>query len=181
MMKNIANSTIFPIIGFLIIIFFANAFPNYDKKAKIGIKKGNQAPEIELYSIDGQLITLSSLRGSVVFIDFWASWCKGCREVSKSLNMIYDDYKDQEFVNGNKFQILSVCLDTDRKRWLDVMEKDSLHHFINVSDLKGFKSRLAEDYKLIGLPKGYLIDGDGIILGDLGDIRSILREICISR
>ena len=179
-MKIKPNSTFLPVLGLLIVVFFYNASPNNKVAPKIGLKKGNQAPEIELFIPEGKLVKLSSLRGKIVLIDFWASWCKGCREISKPLESIYNEYKDKHFINGDKFQIFSVCLDTDRQRWLEAIEKDSLHHCINVSDLKGFKSQLAKDYKLGGLPNGYVIDGDGIILGDLGELKSILTEYCIS-
>ena len=134
------------------------------KTPKVGLKVGNIAPEITLLSPEGIQIPLSSLRGKVVYIDFWASWCKGCRIVSKKLKPIYDTYKDKQFIEGDGFQIFSVNLDTDRNIWLSVINQDSMQSYVNVSDLKGFHSPVALDYGLKGLPVGYLIDGNGIIL-----------------
>jgi thiol-disulfide isomerase/thioredoxin len=178
---RIRLTTAISILGLLFVLMFVNASMTNKKEISKGLKKGQLAPELELSTLDGKIVKLSSLRGSIVFIDFWASWCKGCRQISKSLRYLNDNYKDQEFVNGKGFYVYSVCLDTDRQRWLDVIEQDSLQSFINVSDLKGYYSQVAKDYGLIGLPFGYIIDGNGIVLGDLGELRPILKKICISK
>ena len=168
-----------------IAVFISSSFTNDAQKyransnPKIGIKNGNIAPEIEITTINGEIIKLSSLRGKVVFIDFWASWCKGCRQVSKNLISIYKKYKDEQFINGDKFVIFSVCLDTDIEKWHDAVKKDSLQDFINVCDLKGFKSKAAIDYKIGGIPFGFLIDGNGIIIDNSGKLDATLRKIII--
>jgi thiol-disulfide isomerase/thioredoxin len=167
------------LLGLPVLFFIINATPVDKKTPKIGLKVGNQAPEIELYTPDGQLIKLSFLRGDIIFIDFWASWCKGCRVRNKSLDSLYNEYKDKQFIDGRNFQIFLVNLDIDSIRWLDAIEKDNLHHCINVSDLKGFDSPVAEDYKLTGFPRGYVIDSAGIIIGGLGNLKTILKEHCI--
>jgi thiol-disulfide isomerase/thioredoxin len=140
--------------------------PIQEKTPKTGNKVGNKAPEIELYTPDSNLVTLSSLRGKMVLIEFWASWCSGCRFANKQLRHIYNKYHNQKFINADGFYILSVSLDTDRKRWIDAIEADSIQYTINVCDSNGFNSKVAKDYKLGGIPMRFLVDGNGIIIMD---------------
>ena len=80
--------------------------------AVIGLEIGNQAPELAYQSPGGETITLSSLRGKIVLVDFWASWCMPCRMENPHLVKIYQQYKDKVFSQGNGFTIYSVSLDT---------------------------------------------------------------------
>ncbi len=169
-------------IFFLLLFCFTTSFKTAYLETKltyvpkVGLKTGNIAPDIELYNLNGEIIKLSSLRGNIVLIDFWASWCKGCRVVNKRLRPIYKKFNKQKFINGDGFLIYSICLDTDSARWLNAIDKDSIHDFINVSDLKGFDSQVAKDYEITGFPTSYLIDGNGIILNKKGGLTSALER-----
>lgn len=132
--------------------------------SNVGLKVGNRAPELVLFSPDSVTIPLSSLRGKVVLIDFWASWCKGCRTANPYIVSMYRKLKDRQFVNGNGFAVYSVSFDTKKALWLSAIEKDSLNWSTNVSDLKGMKSNAAKSYEISGLPVSLLIDGNGIII-----------------
>lgn len=170
------------VLAITVLMFTSLTLPdNHHKKIKTGLKNGNIAPEIVLPTPEGEQIALSSLRGKMVFIDFWASWCKGCREVSRKLRPFYEKYKDGEFINGKGFVVLSVSLDTDRERWLNAIEEDSMQCFINVSDLKGFDSPVASDYKFTWVPEGYLIDGNGVIIDfKSSDFKSTLESLLVA-
>jgi len=169
------------ILNITILVFTSVTLPdNNNKKIKTGLKNGNIAPEIVLTNPEGEQVTLSSLRGKMVYIDFWASWCKGCRTVSRKLKPIYEKYKDEEFINGKGFQVFSVSLDTNRERWLNAIEEDSMQCFVNVSDLKGFDSQVASDYKVTGFPHGYLIDGNGVIINFDSGFQRTLDKLLIS-
>ena len=100
---------------------------------------------------------LSDLQGNYVLVDFWASWCGPCRRENPNVVRLYDKYKDSGFT------IIGVSLDRDRTRWLDAIEKDGLawHH---VSDLKGWKNAVAQDYNISSIPRTLLLDPTGKII-----------------
>lgn len=131
----------------------------------IGLNVGNRAPDFELPLIDGTILTLSSLQGKIVYLDFWASWCSSCRN-KKEIIKVYKKYKNEKFKNAEGFTILSVSLDNNKEAWLNAIEKDDLIWTNHVSDLKGWKSHVARKYRIERIPRAYLIDGDGIILDD---------------
>ncbi len=118
---------------------------------------GSEAPEIMLSTPQGESLALSSLRGKVVLIDFWASWCRPCRAENPNVVKVYNKYKDKGF------DILSVSLDNNKDRWLNAIKADGLE-WNHVSDLKGWKSVVTPQYKVTGIPKTYLLDKNGIII-----------------
>lgn len=118
---------------------------------------GAEAPEISLPNPEGETVTLSSLRGNYVLIDFWAAWCKPCRVENPNVVRLYEEYSD------NNFEILGVSLDRDRNAWLKAIEQDGLQ-WKQVSDLKYFNSEAASDYQISAIPATYLIGPDGKII-----------------
>lgn len=133
-------------------------------KAEPGIHIGQVAKDLEFESPSGEMIALSSLRGKMVLIDFWAAWCGPCRRQHPHMRQLYHRYKEEEFVNGTGFTIFSVSLDRDRENWIAAIEQDTLEWDYHVSDLRGMKSIAAQRYEVYSIPANVLIDGDGIIL-----------------
>ena len=131
---------------------------------KTGIKIGERAPELVFESPAGEKIALSSLRGKMVLIDFWAAWCSPCRQENPHLVKTYQRYKDKEFQNGNGFTIYGVSLDRRMADWTTAIEKDGLVWESHVSDLKGWQSVPAAQYGVMAIPANFLIDADGIIV-----------------
>jgi len=125
---------------------------------------GQKAPEIEQTSPDGKVLKLSSLRGKVVLIDFWASWCGPCRKENPNLVRVYNKYKDEEFRGGKGFEIFSVSLDMKKSYWIKAIEDDGLSWPYHVSDLKGWRNEAAKLYGIKFVPSNFLIDGDGNII-----------------
>ncbi len=144
-------------------------------EVQTGIHIGDRAPDMVLESPTGEKISLSSLRGKVVLIDFWAAWCPPCRRENPNLVRLYHHYKDKDFVNGSGFTIYSVSLDKKMEDWTAAIEKDSLEWDTHVSDLKGRQSAPAVEYEVRSIPINFLIDGDGIILA-VGERGSALDE-----
>lgn len=132
-------------------------------QAEVGLEIGNIAPEINLLDKDGNAISLSALRGKVVLIDFWASWCVPCVKEIPNLVKIYNEYKDVKFSIGDGFAIYGVSLDKDRKQWTSAIEKYHLS-WVNVSDLNFWKSEGAKIYNVRAIPASFLIDDNGIII-----------------
>lgn len=133
-------------------------------KIKIGLEIGNQAPELIFKDPDEHPITLSSLKGKMVLIDFWASWCPPCRRENPNLVKSYKLYKDRKFQNGTGFTIYSVSLDKSKNSWMSAIDQDKLSWEYHVSELKGWNSQAAKTYGVHAIPANFLIDGNGIIV-----------------
>ena len=129
----------------------------------IGLGIGNQAPDIHLTNPKGESIILSSFRGKVVLIDFWASWCAPCVKEQPELAQLYRQYKGSVFNNGKGFEIYGVSLDNKKAEWLNSIKKMNIN-WVQVSDLKFWTSPVAKTYNIQALPFNVLIDGKGIIL-----------------
>lgn len=119
---------------------------------------GTEAPEITLPSPDGKMISLSSTRGDIVLLDFWAAWCPPCRQENPNLVKAYDMYRDKGF------QIFQVSLDRTREAWLSGIKEDNLERWIHVSDLKYWNSSVVSQYRIESIPHNLLLDRDGKII-----------------
>ena len=117
---------------------------------------GALAPDINLKTPEGETLALSSLRGKVVLIDFWASWCGPCRRENPAVKAIYERYKDKGF------EIYGVSLDNSASKWKAAIAKDGLT-WKHVSDLGGWKSSAAQLYGVRSIPATFLLDKEGRI------------------
>jgi len=141
-----------------------NDTPLQEVDAPEGLNLGNKAPDLEFADPSGKLIKLSSLRGSVVLIDFWASWCGPCRMENPTVVEAAKRFADARFKVGNGFKIYSVSLDMNGGAWTAAIAKDGLYWPYHVSDLKGWSSAAAAKYGVNSIPTNVLINGQGIII-----------------
>lgn len=118
---------------------------------------GGEAPDFTMNDEEGNPKKLSDLRGQIVLVDFWASWCGPCRKENPNVVKMYEKYKDKGF------EILSVSLDKDKARWLNAIEKDRLT-WKHVSDLQGWKNAAAQLYGVRSIPETVLLDSEGKII-----------------
>lgn len=135
---------------------------------------GSLLPEIALPDPDGDTLTLSSMRGKVVLVDFWAAWCPPCREENPNLVKVYDMY------HWLGFDIYQVSLDLRKEEWTEAIRKDRLGRWKHVSDLKYRDSEVVKRFGLTEIPASFLIDSEGRVLavnlrGD--DLRKKLEEL----
>lgn len=146
---------------------FVESFKDSDPSAAAGMQAqieqmksfvvGGQAPDFTQKTPDGGEMSLSDLRGKVVLLDFWASWCGPCRRENPNVVRMYEKYKEKGF------DILGVSLDKTHDRWIQAIEQDGLewHH---VSDLKGWSNEAAQAYGVRSIPHTVLLDAEGRIL-----------------
>jgi len=139
------------------------------------LSPGNIAPEIALPTPDGEIITLSSLKGNIVLIDFWAAWCMPCRQANQELRELYNRYRD------NGFTIYGISLDRDREKWLRGIEEDRIN-WIQVSDLRFWNSPVVSLYNVEAIPFNVLIDRQGKIIASglsIAQLEEILAKTLI--
>ena len=118
---------------------------------------GAPAPEITMLNPAGERVSLSSLKGKLVLVDFWASWCMPCRKENPNVVNLYSKYKEKGFT------VFSVSLDDNKEAWLKAIKDDGLT-WTHVSDLAGWKSVATTLYNFNSIPTTYLIDRNGNIL-----------------
>ena len=119
---------------------------------------GMMAPDIEMPNPDRANISLSDLRGNIVMIDFWASWCGPCRRENPRVVEAYKKY------NKYGFEVFSVSLDKTVDKWKQAIEKDNLIWPYHVSDLKGWQNAAAQNYGVSSIPHTVLLDKEGKII-----------------
>ena len=130
-------------------------FENLVKRVLTQLGPGSPAPDIAYSDPNGKVYKLSDLKGKVVLVDFWASWCRPCRYNNPHLVELYNKYHDKGF------EIFSVSLDKDRNKWASAIDKDKLRWEYHVSDLQGWNCAPAKLYGVRGIPAAFLIDREG--------------------
>ena len=153
-------------ISFVVLGFVANAkhatINQADSEEKVKI--GDKAPDLKFKTPDGKFDALSDLKGQVVLVDFWASWCGPCRGENPNVVAAYNKYKDKKFKGAKGFTIFSVSLDQNHDAWVNAIAKDKLSWTHHVSDLQGWYSAAARLYGVNSIPTNFLIDANGVVI-----------------
>ncbi len=123
------------------------------------VQIGKTAPDFSARDTSGNMVSLSSLKGKYLLLDFWASWCGPCRNENPNVVKAYQKFKDKNF------EILGVSLDDEhaKEKWLKAIKDDQLT-WVQVSDLKGWQSEVAELYHVRGIPQNFLLNPEGVII-----------------
>lgn len=106
----------------------------------------------------GVPVSLSSLRGNYVLVDFWASWCGPCRQENPNLVAAYNKYKSKNFT------VLGVSLDKAKPAWIEAIKMDGLT-WTHMSDLLGWQNSVAQKFQIFSIPQNFLLDPDGKVIG----------------
>jgi thiol-disulfide isomerase/thioredoxin len=135
-----------------------SAYNEYQLSINGTSSSSQMAPEISMQDPNGKNRKLSSLRGKIVLIDFWASWCGPCRRESPNVVKLYNQYKDKGFT------VFSVSLDNNAAAWKQAIASDGLIWPDHVSDLKGWETPMTGLYGFNSIPHTVLVDREGKIL-----------------
>jgi len=121
-------------------------------------KVGEQFADFEMTDLNGNPLRLSNIKGKIILLEFWSSWCGPCRKENPNLVKTYEKFQPKGF------EIFAVSLDEDKDSWLKAIEKDNLN-WKHVSDLKGNSNEASLIYGINGIPDNFLIAENGEIIG----------------
>jgi peroxiredoxin len=122
-------------------------------------KVGKAMIDFELPNERGVLINTKQYRGSILLIDFWASWCVPCRKQIPEVTKVYEKFKDKNF------KILSISLDKSKDKWLLAVEKEKMQ-WDNVLEEKEYLSEIVKQYEVNAIPSTFLVDENGVIVAN---------------
>ncbi|MEZ5041096.1 MAG: TlpA disulfide reductase family protein [Saprospiraceae bacterium] len=140
-----------------------------------------EIPDFSGVTLEGQAFQLSKLRGQMVLLDFWGSWCGPCRQENPDLLKLYTTYRGANYIGLKGFEIVSIGVEQDAKRWEDAIYQDAInwpYHILDLAtNLRFFDSPIATQFGVKQLPSKYLINEYGKVIKvnpSIKDIETVL-------
>ena len=173
-MKNVK----YLILALVVVMVYFLFFRSPDSKS------GEKAPNFSAELIDGTPFELSDLKGKYVLLDFWGSWCAPCRRDNPKLAKLYQSFKDTKFNDAEGFEVVTVALEKDDKRWKKASLKDGFtwpYQIVTTARVV-LLSPIAQKYNVSNVPTKFLINPEGNIIGvnqeyeALNNLQSKIRE-----
>jgi peroxiredoxin len=149
-------------LGLILITSFSNAIAQ--------MQIGDSLPNSSLRNVQNETVDMSSFKGKIILVDFWASWCAPCRLANKKLVQLHFELKDQ------KFEIIGVSLDTDKTKWINAIKKDKIE-YTQLNEPKGFDANVAVRFGVEQLPTSFLFDRNGRLLAINPKEEEIIAQI----
>jgi len=161
-------------------MYLSDYFGPSDNGVSVQLETGQPAPDFELSDKSGKTYLLSSLRGKVVLVNFWATWCPPCRSEMPSMNELYKNYS-----SGGKFELLAINVEPEGPGIIEEFSKEYPHSFPVVFDLD---AKVQNKYGVFKFPETFIINKDGIIVervigaidwtepGVLGYLNNLIQE-----
>lgn len=147
-------------------------------KTPYDLRNGQQILDLKLPNLEGDSLRLLGVENKLVLLDFWASWCKPCRENHPELLRIYHQYQDSSFQKAEGFEVFSVSLDDKERSWKKAIQDDGLDFTYHVADLRGMrKSAIPLRFQFEQIPSSFLINSEGRIIGKNLSLNAMEAEL----
>lgn len=166
--KGLSNKVIIAVVVAVIVIAVLLAILGQRQKFE-PVLEGKNAPDFALPDLKGKMVKLSDYKGKVVFVNFWATWCKPCEEEMPSMQRMYDILKKQ----NQNFELLAVSIDSKEPGVVETFAKKYEITFPVLHDKKG---KVKELYKTTGVPETFIIDQNGVIAEKVWGPRNWSRQ-----
>ncbi len=150
------NYFIFAFVAIGIAFYFIRKMPKFDQ--------GEIAPDFKAITLYGEQLSFSDFKGQYVLIDFWGSWCPPCRKENPELAKLYKKHYGRAYKDATEFQIVSISVETNKKAWVNAINKDGLIWKHHISSLQRFEDPIVEAYGVKEIPTKYLVGPNAEII-----------------
>lgn len=155
---------VFSTLIFFVVVAFIS-WKVYDSYHHLEFSNGDVIPDIQLPNQNNDTLSLYSLKGNLVLVQFWASWCGPCRMENRDLVYLYSKFQNAEMKDGGTFKIFSISVDKNKLNWKQALEHDKMLWPDQVNDSLDFEKSISQIFNVHSIPTTFLIDQKAMIIG----------------